>query len=141
MVFASNLCDGLRRAGALPAAWHFASGNLALMSAVVGIYAFSRPLAPVLFGAVVVVELAASLLFWRAFLDREAVASRGHPKLLQAFCVAIGLFGGFLVADEIFIVYVQRAGLESTHLLVLCAMLLSLIVISILGGGEEAAGR
>lgn len=139
VVFASNLCDGLRQAGVLPASWHFASGNLSLMSQVVGIYAGARPLAPVLFGLVVLVELAAALLFWRAFMDREAVMRRGHPKLLQAFGVAIGLFGGFLVADEAFIVYAKRAGLESTHWLVLCALLLSLMVISHLGSGEEPA--
>lgn len=138
-VFASNLADGLRQAGALPASWRFASGNFALIDRTIGVYAFSRSWAAVLFGAVVLVQLAAALLFWRAFLDREATTAPGHPKVLQAFIVAAGLFAGFLVADEAFIVYAHLPALETTHLLVFCALLLSLIVISLLGDGAPAA--
>lgn len=138
VVFASNLADALRHLGALPASWPFTSGNFSLIFEAVGIYAFSRSLAPVLFGAVLLVQLAASVLFWRAFLDRRAVTSRDHPKLLQAFSVALGLFAGLLVADELFIVYDRLPGLETTHLLVLCGLLLSLVVIWLLGDGARA---
>lgn len=138
VVFASNLADGLKQAEILPASWRFASGNLSLISEAVGIYSFSRNRAPVLFGTVVLVQLAASLLFWRAFLDRRAVTTPGHPKVLQAFSVAASLFAGFLVADEFFIVYDRLPALETTHFLVLCALLLSLLVISVLGDGAQA---
>lgn len=133
VVFASNLADALRHAGALPESWRFASGNLGLIAETVGIYSFSRPLAPLLFAAVLLVQLAASLLFWRAFLDRRVVETAGPPKLLQAFAVALGLFAGLLVADEFFVVYERLPGLEATHFLVLCALLLSLLVITVLG--------
>jgi len=127
LVFGSNFADALQQAGMISQSWRFASGNFGLIQEVVGIYSFTKLWAPVLFGAVVFVELAAALLFWRACLDRESVVVAQHPKVLQAFLVAIGLFAGFLLADEIFVVYVHRPGLGTTHLLALCALLLSLI--------------
>lgn len=140
VVFASNLADALRHVGVLPQSWRFASGNLSLIGEVVGIYSFSRALAPVLFAAVLLVQLAASLLFWRAFLDRRAATSAGDPKVLQAFSAALALFAGLLVADELFIVYDRLPGLEATHFLVLCALLLSLLVIAALGRSRADGG-
>jgi hypothetical protein len=138
-VFASNLADGLRQVGVLQTSWRFASGNFSLISEAIGIYSFSKPWASVLFGAVLLVQLAASLLFWRAFVDPQAAVTRGHPKVLQAFSVAVGLFAGFLLADEFFIVYERLPALETTHLLVFCALLLSLVVISVLDDDTQAA--
>jgi hypothetical protein len=138
VVFGSNLCDALRHAGALPASWRFASGNFALITEVVGIYSFSTPLATALFGAVLLVQLVAALLFWRAFLDRHAAGTPLSSKPLQAFAVSLALFAGLLVADELFIVYERLPGLETTHLLVLCALLLSLVLCWMLGGGARS---
>lgn len=123
----------------LPASWRFASGNFSLIREAIGIYPFAKHWAPVLFVAVLLVQLAASLLFWRAFLDRQATITAGHPKVLQAFSVATGLFAGFLVADEVFIVYDRLPALETGHLLVFCALLLSLLVISVLVNRAQAA--
>lgn len=139
VVFASNLTDGLRQAGMIPTSWQFVSGNFAQISEAVEIYSFSKFWAPGLFCTVVLLQLAGSLLFWRAFLDPQSVVRLGHPKLLQAFCLALTIFAGLLIADEVFIVYARLPGLQTTHLLVLCALLLSLAVISLLQADAQAA--
>ena len=63
------------------------------------------------------------------------------PKVLQAFVPAIGLFAGFLVSDELFIVYHRIPSLESSHFLALCALLLSVVVIQLLIPSDQAGER
>ena len=97
----------------------------------IGIYSFSRGWAPVLFRRRRPDSISGFVPFLAPFLDRESVITPGHPKVLQAFLVAGSLFAGFLIADEVFIVYVRRSALATTHVLVLCALLLSLVLISL----------
>jgi len=144
-VFASNLADGLKAAGALPAAWPFASGNFELIAGAIAIYSGGPALTALLFAGVVAIQLAAAVLFWRAALDDEA-ATRGHdPAIRRAFLAAIGLFAAFLLADEAFVVYERMPGVGATHWLVLCALLLSYLVIHVRGGaappGSTSARR
>jgi hypothetical protein len=115
LVFASNLADGLQQTQLLPEDGPFASGNF-----------LSEATAGALFCGVLLLELGTAILFWRAFLDPGRVA--GNGKVHQAFCVALALFGGFLLADELFLVYRHLPGMGSTHFLVLCALLLSLLL-------------
>jgi hypothetical protein len=133
VVFASNLTDGLKQAGLLPDGWRFASGNFALIVESVRVYALGASWAALLFAAVVLLQLAAAALFWRAFLDRRALEPES-PKALQAFSLGLALFAGFLVADEVFVVYDRVPGLGITHLLVLCGLLLSCLVVQTRSG-------
>jgi hypothetical protein len=126
LVFASNLADGLQQTQLLPEDGPFASGNFELIAQSVGVYGLSEATAGALFCGVLLLELCAAILFWRAFLDPGRVA--GNGKVHQAFCVALALFGGFLLADELFLVYRHLPGVGSTHFLVLCALLLSLLL-------------
>ena len=129
LVFASNVADGLHHAGLLPAEWHFASGNLSLIRQTMEIYS-SRMLWPgILFAAVVLVQFGTTVLFWRAFVDGSSVVEPDDRKVLEAFSPAIGLFAGFLVADEVLIVYERIPGIATSHLLILCGLLLSYVVI------------
>ena len=139
VVFSSNFCDALQQAGILPGSWRFVSGNFALVLQTIEIYGLPRGLAVLLFAGVLVAQLAAAILFWRAFIDREATSTSYHPKVMGAFSVAIGLFGAFLVGDELFIVYARLPGLVTTHLLVLAALLLSLLTVSVLVDRTRAA--
>ena len=59
----------------------------------------------------------------------NSVTGGERPKVVAAFVVALGLFGGFLVSDELFLVYDRLPHVTPTHWLVLCALLLSLLVI------------
>lgn len=129
LVLASNLADGLQHMGVLPTEWRFVSGNLSLIRQSIDIYSLTMTSAAILFGAVVAVQLAAAVLFWRAFLDPDSVARPDDRKALQAFSLGIGLFAAFLIADELFIVYERLAGVATAHLLILCGLLLSYLVI------------
>jgi hypothetical protein len=139
VVFSSNLTDGLRQVGLLPMEWRFASGNFRLIVQTIEIYSLGESWAAILFASVVLVQLGAAMLFWRAFLDRDTRIERDSPKVLQAFSLGILLFAAFLVADELFVVYDRLPGLETTHLLVLCGLLLSYLVIGMLSGRGRAA--
>lgn len=132
MVFSSNLCDALRQTGVIPDTWRFVSGNFALVYQAIEIYGLLGGWAAVFFGGVIVAQLSAAILFWRAFLDRDATTTLHHPKVIGAFSVAIGIFGAFLICDELFIVYDRLPAIGTTHLLVLCALLLSFLTISAL---------
>ena len=141
VVSASNLADGLQQMGALPSPWRFASGNFALVVEAIEIYGMPRSLAAVLFVGVVTAQLGASLLFWRAFLDRDAASTRHHPKVSHAFSAAGGIFASFLVADEVLIIYARLPAIETTHFLVLCALLLSFVAISTLDDPPPSDGQ
>ena len=105
--------------------WQFASGNFALVAESLSIYSVPHAFAAVLFTLVLLLELAASALFWRAALETQ-------PRILAPFLVAIGLFCAFLVFDEVLLVYRRFPGLETTHFAVLSALLLSLVLIRVL---------
>jgi hypothetical protein len=129
IVFASNLADGLQQAGLLPETWRFASGNFGLIVQSIEIFSLEKAWAVILFGGVLITQLGVSVLFWRAFLIRASLARPVDQKVVQAFALGIGLFAAFLVADEILVVYHRFSGLETTHFLILCALLLSYLVI------------
>lgn len=127
MVVCTNLLDGLQQAGLLSTDWRFASGNFALVEESIEIFSLSRAWAAGLFAGVVAAELAAAVLFWRAFSTAQ------RPCIVQAFALGLALFSAFLIADEIFIVYAKLPGVAATHFRVLCALLLSLLVVLRLG--------
>lgn len=117
VVSASNAVDAL--APGSP----FASGNLALVAEALSVYAVPRAAAAALFALVLLLEVAAATLFGRAALDPDP------SKVLAPFLVAILLFCGFLVFDELLLVYRRFPSLAPTHFSILSALLLSLLVI------------
>ena len=86
-----------------------------------------------------IVQLGAASLFWRASLEPWPLSPHAQPRILHPFVVGIALFAGFVLFDEVLVVYRRLPGLETTHLVVLCALLLSLLVIRALGKHGEAA--
>ena len=137
VVSASNAVDALQAAGLLAPGLHFASGNFALVAETLSVYAVPRGSAAVLFALVLVLEIAASWLFWRAALDPDPLAPHAPAKVLHPFLVGIGLFCGFLVFDEVLLVYRRFPNLETTHFAILSALLLSLVLIRVLDGGRR----
>jgi hypothetical protein len=128
IVLASNVADGLREAGLLPPGWRFTSGNFALVADSLAIYSLSRTWAAVLFALVLVLELTATSLFWRAALAPQLRSADAKSKIRQAFIAAIGLICGFLLFDEVLVVYRRVPTLAATHFVILCALLLSFLV-------------
>lgn len=125
IVLASNVVDALGAAGLISPGSRFASGNFALVADAVSLHEIPRSGAAVLFALVLVLELAAAGLFWRAALDPDP----REPRLVPPFLVAIVLFGGFLVCDELLLVYKRFPNLETGHFVILCALLLSWVVL------------
>jgi hypothetical protein len=86
-----------------------------------------------LFSLVLVVQLTASALFWRAALESDSLAPRAEARILRAFLAGMSLFGAFLVLDEVLLIYRHLPNLETAHFTILCALLLSLSLIHLLG--------
>jgi hypothetical protein len=135
VVSASNAADALRESGLVSPALRFNSRNFALVADAISLYSLSRTWAAALFALVLLGQLAASLLFWRAALLENPLAARVH---LAPFCAGIGLFCAFLVSDEVLLVYRRFAGLETTHFAVLSSLLLSLLLVHLLGDREPS---
>ena len=124
VVTASNVADAARDAGVLGPEWPFASGNFGLVAETLALYSIPRAGAAVLFAVVLGIEVAVSWLFWRAAHWPE------RSRILSAFFAGMVLFFGFLVFDEVLLIYRSHVpGLETSHFVVLVALVASLILI------------
>ena len=121
IVALSNLTDLLAHFHLLPAGWRWVSGNLAFIAASTGKFGAPAWLNPVLLAGVVAWEMLAAWLFLRA--AREP----GGPALGPAFVVSLGLWSTFILLDEILLIF--ETGAEATHLRLLIAQLLTLVVL------------
>jgi hypothetical protein len=122
VVLATNAVDALQEAALIGAASRFASGNFSLVAEAVAPYGIPRSGAAALFALVLLLELVAAGLFWRALL------SPARATILAAFVAATVLFGGFLVCDELLLVYRRFPHLETGHFVILCTLLLSSLI-------------
>jgi len=130
VVFLSNAADGLKALGVVGEGWAFASGNWLFLLATTKIYGLPTLLVAALFAAVIAWEGICAALMWRALLSPGGGGphQRNSPGTAPAFVLAIGLFGAFALADEIFIAY----PVEATHLRIFTALLASLLVLWLL---------
>jgi uncharacterized membrane protein YdcZ (DUF606 family) len=126
------VADALREAELLTPSWRFASGNFALVAESVSLYSLSRMGAAILFSLVLVLQLVAASLFWRATWEPNPLSPHARPRILRPFLAGIVLFCAFLVFDEILLIYRRLPNLETTHFVILCAQLLSLSAIYLL---------
>jgi hypothetical protein len=129
IVLASNLTDGLRAMTLLPEAFRFVSGNYALVHRVTRIYAVPAAGVALLYVAVLAWQAFAATLFWRAFAAWRRIPAPEAGVANAAFAAGLGLWAAFILVDELFIAY-EIAGLEATHVALLSAQLLSLLVFS-----------
>ena len=137
VVFGSNAGDALKELGIVGASFPFVSGNYALVYRVTRIYGVPSAGVALLFAGVLAWELAAAVSFWRAFSAcvRDGWHSAG---VNSAFALGLGLWAAFILMDEILIAY-EIPGLETTHLGLLSAQLLSLLVFHAQLGRTPAA--
>jgi hypothetical protein len=125
VVSLSNLTDLLRSLHLLPAEWAWVSGNLAFITTSVAKIGIAPALSPLLLAGVIVWQVVASFLFWRA-LRRGDGASLGPP-----FVVSIALWATFILLDEVLLIF--ETGAEATHLRLFIAQMVSLCLLR-LGG-------
>jgi hypothetical protein len=130
VVFLSNLADAGKGLGLLGEAWPFASGNWKLIQETTARYGAPAAVNAVLFAGVILWEGAAAVLFWRAGWGFRG-GSSARKAVYLAFTTSLLLWGAFLVADEVFIAY----PLESTHLRLFVAQLVTLLAVDLLPEG------
>ena len=134
VVALSNLTDLLRGVHLLPAGWHWVSGNLAFMASATGKFGVPAWVNPILLAGVIAWQGLAAALFWRA--AREG----GRAGLGPPFVVGVSLWAVFILLDEVLLIF--ETGAEATHLRLLIAQLLTLVLLR--SGGlleEPAPGR
>ncbi len=73
----------------------------------------------------------ATFLFWRAFKRFDGVDHPGLATVYTAFAVSLALWTAFIVWDDILLVY-QTTNLETVHLAILTAQLMTLVAIRLL---------
>jgi len=125
IVTLTNLTDALKALGLLPDTFGWASYNHALVRDTVAAHGVPAVLAGILFAGVLLWELLAAALLWRAWNTMRRGAPGTAPAVTQAFAVNLALWSAFLVATELFINYATAA----THKSTLIAQLATLLVV------------
>ena len=134
IVLLSNLADAGNEWGLLHGSWSFKSGNFLAITETTARYGTSDMTCRILFAGVILWEGIAAVLFWRAVaLYRDRIT--GRPALYTAFTISLGLWGAFVLADEICIAY----AFEGAHLRLFTAQLVTLLAIELLPENLEAA--
>jgi hypothetical protein len=127
VVFLSNLSDAGKGLGLLGDSWAFASGNWKFIKETTARYGTPDLVNALLFAGIILWEGVAALPFWRAVWTFRGKKS-GRKILHFAFTTSLLLWGAFLIADEVLIAY----PLESTHLRLFIAFLVTLMTIELL---------
>lgn len=122
---ATNLFDALKQLGFLPAGFTFASYNFSLVKGTLAAHGIPVSIAAILFAGVILWELLACGLFWRAWMAIRRHADGRAPEVTQAFFVSLALWGAFLIATEATVNYLTA----ETHKGTLIAQLATLIVV------------
>jgi len=131
VVVVTNVTDGMKALAILPDTWPLASGNYAFIGKVMSVYNPPTALVAALFALVVLWEALATFLFWRAFRRFDGVDRSGLATVYTAFAVTLALWAAFIVWDDILLVY-QTTNLETVHLAILTAQLMTLVAVRVL---------
>ncbi|GAB3698829.1 hypothetical protein GCM10027592_24280 [Spirosoma flavus] len=129
IVLLSNCADALKNLAVLPADWTFASGNYGLIVKVLAVYQSPIWLAVGLFAGVILWEALGAFLFWKAFLKTLEQQPSHKTAIHQAFGITLGLWGAFVLSDELFLAYLV-GDITTTHFNLLVAELASFILIN-----------
>ena len=128
VVFLTNLFSGLKAAGVVGESWKFASKNYEAVVKALSIYEAPAWLPKLLFAGAVAWEMGAALLYTWAFASSAASGALQGFAVNAAFAAGIGLWGAFMLADELTIKYAY----EQSHELLFIAQLASLVAIYLL---------
>ncbi|MGZ5038762.1 MAG: hypothetical protein ACXWG1_05250 [Usitatibacter sp.] len=128
IVFLTNLFSALKSAGMLKPSWMFASKNYEAVAKAVSIYQAPKWVPALLFAGVVAWQLAAFALFGFAFASSLGAHAIDFRAANAAFIAGVGLWGAFMIADEVTIKYAY----EQSHELLFIAQLATLVAFHIL---------
>ena len=121
----TNIFDALKQLGILPKGFSLASYNFALVEGTLAAHGIPVIVTAILFAGVILWELLACGLFWRAWLAMRNGAAGSAPEVTQAFFVSLALWAAFLIATEATVNYLTA----ETHKGTLIAQLATLIVV------------
>lgn len=126
-----NLMDVLRHSGLIPKTTIFSSTNFEYIVLTTAKYRTPMWVNWLLFIGVIVWELVASVLLWRALLLGAAL-----PAVNAAFVVALALWGMFILVDEFFLTFIVEGeggySISATHRSLFTSFLVSLLAIHLL---------
>jgi hypothetical protein len=125
LVTASNLADGFKAAGLLSENWWWVSGNFELIEQAIARFRLPRPVVGSMFVVVIGWELMATILYARAACCAARVDGE-NTAIDRAAIVGVGLFAGFVLFDELLLIY--ETGSEAVHLRILIAQLVTWLV-------------
>jgi hypothetical protein len=123
-----NIGDALKACGLLPDQWKLASGNYEAIVRVTGDFGTPPWFDMVMFMGILAWEALCTALLWRAFSRyRRGTADRWRAVYL-AFSALLGLFGLFILGDELFHAY----KMEGDHRGIAALLLVSLLALHVL---------
>jgi hypothetical protein len=125
IVFASNGLDGLEALGVIDQGWKLAGGDFTLLSPAAAIYGAPARASGVLLACLVLWQGITVAAFWRAFGKFRGLKNSDPRALAAAFILATSLFAALLLADRVF----GGHPFVTTHLKILIAVLLSLLLV------------
>ena len=121
----TNLFDALKQLGLLPAGFTFTSYNFTLVKGTLSAHGIPVSVAAILFAGVILWEMLACGLFWRAWMAIRRHADGRAPEVTQAFIVSLALWAAFLIATEVTVNYLTA----ETHKATFIAQLATLMVV------------
>lgn len=128
IVTLTNLFSGLKAAGMLTPSWVFASKNYEAVAKAVSIYRAPPWVPALLFAGVVLWELAACALFGYALAASQHAGALDAGAVNAACIAGLGLWGAFMIADELTLKYAY----EQSHELLFVAQLATLVALRVL---------
>lgn len=134
LVVLMNVGDLLKALGLLPKNFGLASGNYEAIVRVTSRLGVPHVLNLLFFAGVIGWEAGCALLFWWAARRYRSDHFRRWRAVYLAFTAMLGLFGAFILSDEIFHAY----GMEGDHRGIALLLLMSLLALNQLPERVEA---
>ena len=128
LVFATNLCEGLKVLHRVPWAWKFASHNFQPIVLALAEYAAPQWLPKVFFAGILFWQLLTVLLFGGATVWSFEQRSLSWGFVDAAFAAGLSLWAAFMLADE----FCKQYDPEKGHVLFFTVQLVTLMALHLL---------
>jgi len=135
VVVFTNILNALQALGVLSETFKFVSGNWQWINQTMDPLGVPRALQAFMFAGVIVWELLAALLFWRAVADYRNRPLNQERATVIACAVNLALWAAFQVLDEVFLAYQP----EGVHRVIFGNQILTLLMLHVLPSGEREA--
>ncbi len=122
IIFITNSFDVVKHFGIMPKWWKLTSGNYNFLVRVSSAYKLTNRSLMLMFIAVILIELAAAIYFWKAILSSPEQIS---DLVYIPFSISLFMFGGFIIIDEIFLSFLA----EENHFRIFMALIVSMIFV------------